>query len=136
MSDKVLDDSSQVLWELMNELYDVRTKWKLIGLGLLIPESDIDAISGTPQHCLQSLLSNWLKRLEPLPTWDRLVTVLKSPVLGEEKKAQQLEERFCDDPKTETNTPTHSGTSTSVGMLTRFYTLLYIIICILLSHCS
>ena len=107
----VIEDSARALWTLMNELYDVRAKWKQIGLGLFFPESDLDAISGTPQECLQKLLSKWLKRLEPLPTWDRLVAVLRSRVIGEEKKAQELEEKFCDAQKHESVTPTHSDTA-------------------------
>ena len=83
------------LWELMNELYDARTKWKLIGLGLRLPHSDLDAMSGDPLECLENSLSKWLKGIDPLPTWDALIAVLRSRVVGEDKKAQELEEKFC-----------------------------------------
>ena len=82
------------LWCLMNELYDVRSKWKVIGLGLRVPPSDLEAISGDPLECLQSSLTKWLKGIDPPPTWKALVDVLRSRVVGEEKKAQELE-KFC-----------------------------------------
>ena len=90
----------------MNELYDVRKKWKLIGLGLRLPPSDLDAISGDPLECLQTSLSKWLKGIDPLPTWDALIAVLRSRVVDEEKKAQELEEKFCRIPPALTDTRT------------------------------
>ena len=94
------------LWEVLNELYDVRKKWKLIGLGLRLPPSDLDAMSGDPLECLQNSLSQWLNGIDPSPTWDALIAVLRSRVVGEEKKAQELEEKFCP------VTPTLSGALT------------------------
>ena len=79
----------------MNELCDVKKKWKLIGLGLRVPPADLNAMSGDPLECLQNSLSQWLNRINPLPTWDALIAVLRSRVVGEEKKAQELEEKFC-----------------------------------------
>ena len=73
----------------------MRSKWKVIGLGLGVPPSDLEAISGSPQECLQSSLTKWLKGTDPSPTWDALVAVLRSRVVGEEKKAQELEDTFC-----------------------------------------
>ena len=87
-----LNDGS--LWDVLNELYDVRSKWKVIGLGLRVPPSDLEAMSGSPLECLQSSLTKWLKGIDPPPTWDALVAVLRSRVVGEERKAQELE-KFC-----------------------------------------
>ena len=92
-SSKVLDDKS--LWDLLNELYDQRTKWKQIGLGLSVSESDLDAMSGDLFDCLKSMLSKWLKGINPPPTWERLVAVLRSKVVDEVKKAKEIEEKFC-----------------------------------------
>ena len=95
------------LWELMNELYDARTKWKLTGLGLRLPPIDLDAMSGDPLECLQNALSKWLNGIDPIPTWDALIAVLRSRVVGEEKKAQELEEKFCCITPALSDTPTH-----------------------------
>ena len=89
----VLDEKS--LWDLVNELYDKRTKWKRIGLGLSVLRSDLEAMSGDPFDCLDSMLSTWLKGINPPPTWERLVVVLQSTVVDEKKKAAEIEEKFC-----------------------------------------
>ena len=73
----------------------MRSKWKVIGLGLGVPPSDLEAMSGNPQECLERLLTKWLKGIDPPPTWEALVAVLRSRVVGEERKAQELEEKFC-----------------------------------------
>ena len=86
----VLDNNP--LWALVNELFDLRTKWKWIGLGLGIPEAEIDAMKGSDEA---SMLSKWLKGVDPLPTCDALVTVLRSRAVKEEKKAKELEAKFC-----------------------------------------
>ena len=83
------------LWDVMTELYDVRTKWKLIGLGLRLPPPELDAISGDHLNCLQNVLTKWLNRIDPLPTWDALIAVLRSRLVAEEKIAKELEKRFC-----------------------------------------
>ena len=81
----------------MNELYDVRTKWYMIGLGLRLRPPDLDAMSGNPQDCLKSSLSKWLKGIDPPPTWQAIVAVLRSPLVDEKRKAKELEEKFCRD---------------------------------------
>ena len=85
----------------------MRKKWKLIGLGLRLPPSDLDAMSGDPLECLQNSLSKWLKGIDPLPTWNALIAVLRSRVVDEEKKAQELEEKFCHVTPTLSDTYTH-----------------------------
>ena len=79
----------------MNELHDVRTKWRQIGLGLLIPRADLDAIRGDFEECLERMLSRWLKQIDPAPTWERLIAVLRSRVVDENRKAQELEDKYC-----------------------------------------
>ena len=81
----------------MNELYDVRAKWKMIGLGLRLPHSDLEAMSGSHLECLQSSVSKWLKGIDPPPTWQAIVAVLRSKVVGEEGIAKELEEKYCHD---------------------------------------
>ena len=81
----------------MNELYDVRTKWYMIGLGLRLRPPDLEAMSGSPLECLQSSVSKWLKGVDPPHTWQAIVAVLRSKVVGEEGIAKELEEKFCRD---------------------------------------
>ena len=84
------------LWDVLNELYDVRCKWKMIGLGLRTPPSDLDAMSSANSlECLQNILCKWLSGIDPPPTWGTLLTVLRSRLVGEERKAQELEQKYC-----------------------------------------
>ena len=84
------------LWDVLTELYDARCKWKMIGLGLRIPPSDLDAMSSAnPLECLQSILKKWLSGINPPPMWETLLSVLRSRLVGEKRKAQELEEKYC-----------------------------------------
>ena len=57
----------------LNELCNVRTKWKMIGLGLRLQLSDLEAMSGSPQDCLARSMSKWLKGVDSSPTWQAIV---------------------------------------------------------------
>jgi hypothetical protein len=98
----------------MNELYDARTKWKMIGLGLHLPPPDLDAMSGNHLECLENSLKQWLNGIDPLPTWDALIAVLRLPTVGEKKKAKELEEKFCRVTPTLADTPTHMQGSIAI----------------------
>ena len=88
----VLNENS--LWYLLNELNEIRVKWKYIGLGLGVSQSDLDAMKGSPLECLRCMLTEWLKGINPQPSLDTLIKVLKEPVVNERKKAKELEENF------------------------------------------
>ena len=42
-------------------------------------------------------MSKWLKGVDPSPTWQAIVAVLRSRLVDEKKKAQDLEEKFYHD---------------------------------------
>ena len=75
----------------------MRTKWKMIGLGLRVPPPDLDAMSGSHQECLYSAVSKWLNGTGLPQRWETLVAILRSPLVDEKKKARELEEAFCSD---------------------------------------
>jgi len=41
------------------------------------------------------MLSTWLKRTNPPPTWEGLAEALESPPVGEGHLAQQLRDKYC-----------------------------------------
>ena len=86
--------NDKLLWNLLNDLYPVRAKWKVIGLGLGAKNSDLDTITGSHTECLQSILTEWLKGINPYPSWNALLDVLKAPVVDEAKLAAELEEKI------------------------------------------
>ena len=67
----------------------------MIGLGLGVLKAELDAMTGTDQDCLESMLSKWLKGIDPFPKWRALVDVLESKAVDEGKLAIELQERFC-----------------------------------------
>ena len=83
------------LKHLVNDLYIVRKKWKWIGLGLGVKSSELDAMCGSLLECLYSMLSEWVKGVDPGPSWEELVAVLRSPTVDETGLAKELEETFC-----------------------------------------
>ena len=49
-----------------------------------------------PSDSLHEVLMYWLKTaVDPPPTWNAVVTALKSPLVGEKNIAAQLESKYC-----------------------------------------
>lgn len=86
----------------MSEVYDlvypVRTKWNSFGLQLKMNYDDLTAIKKEcredPEECLKELLSRWLKRADPKPTWKALVKALKSKTVGFGGLAQEVKRKY------------------------------------------
>ena len=68
------------------KLFVARTKWQNIGLELKFNPCDLDAIKinnrENTDECFRELLSTWLKRGDPKPTWASLANALKSQTVG------------------------------------------------------
>ena len=69
-----------------------------IGIELNIVKTDLDAIKvaegGNPKNCLTEMLTLWLKRVDPPPTWSALVTALKRPTIGFQQLAEEIEDVY------------------------------------------
>jgi hypothetical protein len=69
-----------------------------IGIELNIVKTDLDAIKategGNPKHCLTEMLTLWLKRVNPPPTWSALVAALERPATGFQQLAEEIEEIY------------------------------------------
>ena len=80
-------------------VWDARTKWYDIGIELEIDVSVLDAIKHDNDDAgsrLTAMLTNWLKRTTPSPNWEALVNALKSPTVGCERQAEDIEKKYCD----------------------------------------
>ena len=85
------------LGDVRAELYEARTKWYDIGLALKVPVTTLDSIEGqfgNHSDKLRETLKVWLKTARK-PTWQDVVGVLKSPVVGELKLASDIEAKHC-----------------------------------------
>ena len=80
-------------------IYDADMHWYDIGLqlGLSVPDlKRITADNGRQQDRLRETLILWLKRVDPAPTWTRLVDALKSQTVKEYQLAKVVEENHCE----------------------------------------
>ena len=79
-------------------IWKARTEWMDIGIEQNIIKTDLDAIKvaegGNPKHCLTEMLTLWLKRVDPPPTWSALVIALKRPTTGFQQLAEEIEEIY------------------------------------------
>ena len=79
-------------------VHTVWHKWYLIGLGLRIPSHALDTIKeqhNTPLNCYTRMLQVWLNTESSPPTWSDLVQALSSPVVGENRLAEEIRMKYC-----------------------------------------
>ena len=70
-----------------------------MGLELGIPENTLDCYKhnfSDPLDLMCEMLKHWLKTaVNPPPTWEVVITALRSQIVGETKIATQLESTYC-----------------------------------------
>ena len=91
------------------EILDVRTKSDKFGRVLKLPKATVDSIYqqySDPQDRLFAVIDEFVKQVEPLPTWRVIVEALMNPLIGQHRLAQEIESKYC------TNPPTDEGTHT------------------------
>ena len=79
------------------ELFKACPKWYDIGLALKVPVTTLDSIGGQFNNYsdkLREALKVWLKTATK-PTWQDVVDILKSPVVGEPKLASDIKAKHC-----------------------------------------
>ena len=69
-----------------------------IGLHLDLIKSDLDAIKekfgSDPDKCFLEMLTQWLKKVDPRPTWHVIVAALEKPDVGCQDLAEELKIKF------------------------------------------
>ena len=84
---------------LLNALHPVRARWYKIGLELDIPHNELDCFEqkySDPLDLLCETLKYWFKTaVDPHPTWEAVVTALRSRIVNEWFVAEQLESKYC-----------------------------------------
>ena len=77
------------------KLYPVKTDWYNLGLELGLRVSTLDGIdakySGDPPQCFRHVLKEWLKGINPVPTWQAMVNALKAPTVAHYHLAEQIQ---------------------------------------------
>ena len=84
---------------LLIELHSVRVNWYNIGLELGIPYTELNCFRkmySDPSDSLREVLIHWLRTtVDPPPTWEAVVSVLRSLIVNEMNVAAQLESKYC-----------------------------------------
>ena len=82
---------------LLIELHSVRANWYNIGLELGIPYTTLDCFkqNDTDQLVLlREVMKHWLDTaFDPPPSWEAIVTALRSPLVNEKNVASQVESK-------------------------------------------
>jgi hypothetical protein len=84
------------LQDVFKELLPLSADWKTIGTLLGLPEDLLKRIKADEDRAgdrLQEVLSEWLKQVDPRPTWASLTEAVE-PV--DQAKAQQIKTRYID----------------------------------------
>ena len=122
----LLDHTEPSLKALLNELHPLRASWFKIGLQLDIPHTELICFRKMHSDFSDSLcemLVLWLKTaVDPPPTWEAVVTALRSPSVNEMNIAGQLELKYCKPAQhvmEESSKPTSVETSEGTTYLTR-----------------
>ena len=76
------------------KLFAVNTEWYNVGLELGLHASTLDSIyakySGDPSQCFRHVLKEWLKGVNPPPTWQAMINALESPTVAQYQVAKQI----------------------------------------------
>ena len=86
------------LSEVRGALFEARAKWYDIGIELKLSIGTLNTIrEDFPQAAdgLREMCINWLKCIDPSPSWAALAKALESPPVGEGHLAQQLRDKYC-----------------------------------------
>ena len=73
------------LSKILSTVWEARSRWYNLGLELKLPPGTLEAIKLENPHvsgdCLRAILYEWLKNLDPPPTWQSLSKALQSPTV-------------------------------------------------------
>ena len=82
------------LGDVLESVWEARSKWYNIGLKLGVSVGTLDSISKAanqnPDDCLTAMIKDWLRNGKPKPTWAAVAKALKSPMVGYAQLAEQL----------------------------------------------
>ena len=109
---------------LLNELHPVRASWYNIGLQLDIPHTTLDCFKqnySDQSDLMREVLKHWLDTItDPPPTWEAVITALRSPIVDKKNIAMQLEAKYCPpvpSSRNESKSPTTLENSEGISIL-------------------
>ena len=77
----------------------MHASWYKIGIQLDISYHELENLKvechNQPSYAMYQMLQHWFWNAVPSPTWEAVVTALRSPVVGMNHVAEQLESKYC-----------------------------------------
>ncbi len=93
--------TSEDLFEVMSDLEPAKAQWYNLGVGLKVRRAELESIRSdhkSSSDCLRAMIEDWLDTVEPKPTWEAVIKVLRSPVLSKLRSlAGELERKHSSD---------------------------------------
>ena len=80
------------------EIFEVQAKSYTFGRVLRLPKVAVDSIHrqhSDPQECLFRVLDEFVKQVEPPPTWRVIVEALKNPLIGFHRLSHKIKRKHC-----------------------------------------
>ena len=108
------DDAAKVL----EEILEAQNQSRFLGLKLKVPDYIITGIYTQytdPKDRLYHVLVEFLKQVDPRPTWRAIVDALRNPMVNLPQLAMRVEAAHCPDPTASREVPL-SEDSTANGM--------------------
>ena len=79
--------------ELCKELADIRTRWRVIGLGLRLPTYVLEIIQKdgiTDENKLLMVINRWKESQSSPFTWETVIATIEGPPVNNRKKANEI----------------------------------------------
>ena len=87
------------LKDVVEELHEVKTKWRAIGIQLEVPLAALKTIGYAhktdPEQAFADMTEEWLGQIHPEPSWSAIVDALRSRSVGEGHLASVVERKRC-----------------------------------------
>ena len=77
-------------------LYDIRYKWRAIGLELGLTVGELKNLRRSDEDNLDDVVEKWLKRCQLNPTWKTLVMALRQKTVDEGSVADAIEHLYLE----------------------------------------
>ncbi|CAI8037814.1 hypothetical protein GBAR_LOCUS21140, partial [Geodia barretti] len=84
--------------EIVANILDAQTKSELLGRVLKLSPSRVSAIHmqyKDPEECLFRVIDEFVKQVDPIPTWRVITTALRHPTIRLTGLADEIESKHC-----------------------------------------
>ena len=81
------------LYDLIWQLNDINSQWRVIGLALGISKNDLGGLNGEPTEKLSEVINIWMTGGDQEHiTWDTIISAIESPIVNNKWKANKIRE--------------------------------------------